>query len=192
MNKNQKTDTKDRIVNLVVWAVLSAFFVVLDQYTKHLAVVHLKHQKPLVLWEGVFEFLYSENRGAAFGILQGQQGFFFVIGIFVLAAAAYVMGRLPSWRDRHYMWLGLCVILITAGAVGNMADRILQGYVVDFLYFRLIDFPIFNVADIYVTTATAFLVVLLMFFYSEEDLNIFHISKKTTEEGAGSDTKKQH
>ena len=51
----------------------------LDQFTKHLAVVHLKGQKPFVLIKGVFEFYYSENRGAAFGMLQGRQGFFFLI-----------------------------------------------------------------------------------------------------------------
>ena len=61
----------------------------LDQFTKHLAVVHLKGQKPFVLIKGVFEFYYSENRGAAFGMLQGRQGFFFLI-------AAAVVGGLPD------------------------------------------------------------------------------------------------
>ena len=177
-NKDRNQETREKISNLVVWAAFSVLFVALDQYTKHLAVIHLKHQKPFVIWKGVFELLYSENRGAAFGMLQGQQGFFFVIGIFVLAVAGYVMMSLPSWRDSHYKWLGLCVILITAGAAGNMADRILQGYVVDFLYFRLINFPIFNVADIYVTTATAVLAILLLFFYTEEDLEILRWRKK--------------
>ena len=82
----------------------------------------------------------------------------------MLAAAVYVMLRLPSWKNSHYRWLGICVVFITSGAVGNMVDRIRQQYVVDFLYFKLIDFPIFNVADIYVTTATAILVLLMMFF----------------------------
>ena len=179
-NKDTNNEVREKWANLVAWAVLSVFFVMVDQYTKHLAVIHLKHQEPLVIWQGVFELLYSENRGAAFGILQGQQGFFFIIGIFVLVVAAYVMVRLPSWKDSHYRWLGLCVILITAGAVGNMVDRILQGYVVDFLYFRLINFPIFNVADIYVTTATGVLAVLLLFFYTEEDLEILRLQKKST------------
>ncbi len=65
--------------------------------------------------------------------------------------------------------------MITAGALGNMADRVSQGYVVDFLYFKLIDFPIFNVADIYVTTATAILILLMLFFYSESDMEIFRL-----------------
>jgi lipoprotein signal peptidase len=180
MNSMQK---KSSVANLIVWAIGTGFLVLLDQYTKHLAVVHLKGQEPVVLWEGVFEFLYSENRGAAFGMLQGKQAFFFVIGILVLIAAVYIMQCLPSWKDPHYCWLGLCTISITAGALGNMVDRVSQQYVVDFIYFRLIDFPIFNVADIYVTTATAALFGLMTFFYSEKDLEIFRIvSKKELDE----------
>ena len=195
MNKSQRQERRKRVDNLIVWAVFSCFLVLLDQYTKYLAVSCLKGQEPLVILQGVFELLYSENRGAAFGMLQGQQFFFFVIGILVLLTAAYGMWRLPSWKDSHYRWLALCITLITAGAAGNMLDRVSQGYVVDFLYFSLIDFPIFNVADIYVTTATAALLILLLFYYTEEDLEIFHLAskslKKTEDEFSihGADTK---
>lgn len=160
------------------WAAVSAVLIGLDQYTKALAVAHLKNQQPFIIWDGVFELLYSENRGAAFGLLQGRQGFFFLIGIVVLAAAGYAMIRMPGWQEKRYHWLKICVIMITAGAVGNMIDRITQGYVVDFLYFKLINFPIFNVADIFVTTATALLFVVLCFYYKEEELEIFSFSKK--------------
>jgi signal peptidase II len=61
------------------------------------------------------------------------------------------------------------MVFIAAGAVGNMIDRVFLGYVRDFLYFSLIDFPIFNVADIYVTCATILLILLLLFYYKEED-----------------------
>lgn len=179
MKSNQNAQNiRSRAGNIIVWAIASCLLVYLDQYTKHLAVSHLQNQPPVVLWKGVFELLYSENKGAAFGMLQGQQQFFFIIGILVLAVAAYMMWKLPSWLDKRYCWMGICVVLITSGAVGNMIDRIVQGYVVDFLYFSLIDFPIFNVADIYVTTATAVLLVLMLFFYTEEDLEIFYPLKK--------------
>lgn len=168
---------KDKVVNLASWLALSAVLVLLDQYTKALAVAHLKGQEPFVILDGIFELLYSENRGAAFGMLQGRQGFFFVIAIVVLAAAAYVMCRMPSWSNPRYHFLKLCTIMITAGAAGNMVDRTVQGYVVDFLYFKLIDFPIFNVADIYVTVATAFLVLLFLVYYKDEDLEVFHWKK---------------
>lgn len=68
-----------------------------------------------------------------------------------------------------------------AGAVGNMIDRVFRKYVVDFIYFSLINFPVFNVADIYVTVAAFMLVVLILFFYQEEDLNRVFSKKKEQE-----------
>ena len=80
--------------------------------------------------------------------------------------------------ERKYLPLRACAVLIAAGAVGNFIDRIRLGYVVDFLYFKLIDFPIFNVADIYVTVSTALFIVLLCFYYKEEDIDrILHGGK---------------
>lgn len=163
---------KNKAFNLLVWAAASLALVIADQSTKLLAVARLKGRQPFVIVEGVFELLYSENRGAAFGMLQGRQGFFFLIGAAVLAGAAYVMYRMPDWNVKRYHWLKLCTIMITAGAVGNMVDRASNGYVVDFLYFKLINFPIFNVADIYVTVATAALFLSMCFYYKEEELDV--------------------
>lgn len=172
---------RDKTGNLLAWAIASGVLVAADQYTKLLASAHLKGKPTYVLLEGVFELLYSENRGAAFGMMQGKQGFFLIITMLVLGAAAYAMWKMPSWRYTRYHWLKVCVILVTAGAVGNMIDRISQGYVVDFLYFSLIDFPIFNVADIYVTTAAAALILLLMVYYKEDELEIFQLHRKGEE-----------
>ena len=172
---------KNKTLNLLVWASASLALVLADQYTKLLAVTRLKGRPPFVIMEGVFEFLYSENRGAAFGMLQGRQGFFFLIGAVVLLAAVFVMYRMPDWSVKRFHWLKICTIMITAGAIGNMVDRISKGYVVDFLYFKLINFPIFNVADIYVTVATAALLFLLCFYYREEELDIFHLHGKKEE-----------
>ena len=72
--------------------------------------------------------------------------------------------------DRKYNKLHVFLTFIASGAIGNMIDRLRLDYVVDFISFVLIHFPIFNVADIYVTVATAFLVILILFFYREEDL----------------------
>ena len=65
-----------------------------------------------------------------------------------------------------------------SGAAGNLIDRVSQGYVVDFLYFKLIDFPIFNVADCYVVIAAFAAVFCIMFYYNDEDLEIFRIKKR--------------
>ena len=80
--------------------------------------------------------------------------------------------------NRRFLPLTICLNMLASGAVGNMVDRVSNGYVVDFLYFSLIDFPIFNVADIYVTTAAAAFLVLMLWFYKEEELEIFSPSRK--------------
>lgn len=72
----------------------------------------------------------------------------------------------------------VCLIFIISGGIGNMIDRVKLGYVIDFLSFDLIDFPVFNVADIYVTVFTILLFVLILFKYSDEEFDIMLGSKK--------------
>ena len=148
----------------------------LDQFTKHLAVVHLKGQKPFVIIKGVFEFYYSENRGAAFGMLQGRQGFFFLIAAAVILAVLWAVYRMPA--GKRYLPLMCSLFLLVSGAVGNMIDRLTQKYVVDFLYFKLIDFPIFNVADCYITVSTVILLIALFFCYQDDDFSFLKPSGK--------------
>ena len=105
----------------------------IDQYTKILALANLKNQDPFVIWDGVFELHYLENRGAAFGILQNQQLFFIIMTVIVLVVIAHLYRFTPD--TKRYLPLRLCIIFITAGAIGNMIDRIMRGYVVDFFYF---------------------------------------------------------
>ncbi len=143
--------------------------VCLDQFTKYLAVLHLKGQAPLVLIDGVFQLEYLENRGAAFGLFQGQRLFFFLSAGVILAIVVWFYLRVPM--ERRYLTLRILAVLIVAGAIGNFIDRLRLGYVVDFFYFCLIDFPIFNVADIYVTVSTFVLLFVMFFYYKEEDLD---------------------
>ena len=145
------------------------FLILLDQVTKLLALQNLKGQNPVTLIPDVSQLLYVENRGAAFGILQNRQWVFLIITVIVLAALVWALPKIP--QERHFLPLTLCLCFIGAGAVGNMIDRIFRGYVIDFFYFKLIDFPVFNVADIYVTTAAVILIVLIVFLYKEEDFD---------------------
>lgn len=145
--------------------------VLLDQYTKLLAVKHLKDQSAIVLWKNVFELHYLENRGAAFGIFQNQRWFFVIMTIAILGIVTWFYGRTPV--EKKYLPIRICMIVLTAGAIGNFIDRLLRGYVVDFFYFSLIDFPIFNVADIYVTVTFIVLVLLIFFYYKDEDFSIY-------------------
>lgn len=152
-----------------VITLMTLLLIFFDQATKGLAVRFLKGQEPFVIWDGVFELRYLENRGAAFGMLQGHQTFFLFTGLLVFAAALYFFRHVSA--DRKFFPIRMIAVFILAGALGNMADRLRLSYVVDFFYFRLIDFPIFNVADIYVSVGTAILAVLILFYYKEEELN---------------------
>lgn len=163
------------------WVLFIDFFVMflliaLDQYTKYLAVVNLKDRPAIPVIEGVFELNYLENRGAAFGMLQNQKVFFIFIACIILVAIFYVLFKIP--KDRKYIWLHILLVLIASGAVGNMIDRVRLEYVVDFLYFVLINFPIFNVADIYVSVACVLLAVVILFYYKEHDLEFLSIRQK--------------
>ncbi|RKD34251.1 signal peptidase II [Lacrimispora algidixylanolytica] len=167
---NQKT-------KLIIGLIIGFFGAIgLDQWTKLLAVKHLMNQSAHNIWTGVFELLYSENRGAAFGMLQGKQFFFLLVALVVLSAALFAVVRMPA--NKKYMPLHLIAMFLSAGAVGNMIDRFTRGYVVDFLYFKLINFPIFNVADCYVTISMFFFILLFFFYYKEEDLSCLSIGKK--------------
>ena len=108
-------------------------------------------------------------------MMQEKQLFFFLIAVLVLGAVAYLIWKMPP--EGRYRPLAVCLMMISAGAVGNMIDRVSQGYVVDFLYFKLINFPIFNVADCYVTVGAACLVFLIMFYYKDEDMACFSFKK---------------
>ena len=122
--------------------------ILIDQLSKIWALSALRGTEGIAVIPNVFELSYLENRGAAFGILQDHQIFF------VLITVAYA--------------------LIMAGAFGNLIDRVFRGYVVDFFYFKWIDFPVFNVADIYVTVTMILLLILILFFYKEEDLDFLN------------------
>ena len=170
MGKNTKT--KEYIWAILAVIVLTAF----DQFTKLLALRQLKGNEPFVLWEGVFELHYLENRGAAFGILQNQQFFFVCITIIMAVVIVTCFWRTP--RDKKFLPMKITLVFLLAGAIGNFIDRMVRGFVVDFFFFSLIDFPIFNVADIYVTVSFAVLAVLILFVYKEEDLAVYTSKKK--------------
>ena len=157
-------------------ALVIALLLALDQWTKHLAVVCLKGQPGYVLIDGVLELDYLENRGAAFGVLQNQQWLFAVLTVAFLIFAWIVFWKIP--KTPHFLPIFWLLVVLTAGAIGNFIDRITQKYVVDFLYFKLIDFPIFNVADCYVTVGAILLAILILFVYKDEELGFLSLKKK--------------
>ncbi len=154
--------------------------VAIDQITKYFAIIKLKNRPALPLLDGILEFNYLENRGAAFGMLQNQKFFFLFVGIIMLFVIVYVLIKIPA--KKKYTITHIFLVMIASGAIGNMIDRIRFDYVVDFISFILINFPIFNVADMYVTIALVGMSILILFVYKEEDLNFLSFKQKKIRE----------
>ena len=163
MNTSSRNRTQNRIMSVILFAAA----ILLDQITKYLAAVYLKPVRTFPLIGGVLELQYLENRGAAFGMLENRQWVFILFAVIIMAGCLFYSMRLP--KEKKYLPLKLCLLFLSSGALGNMLDRIVRGYVIDFIYFRIINFPIFNVADIYVTLSVTVMVILVLFFYKEEN-----------------------
>ncbi|MEY8516101.1 signal peptidase II [Lachnospiraceae bacterium 29-84] len=155
----------------------------IDQFTKYLATAYLKGKESFILIKNVFQLHYLENQGAAFGVLQGKKFWFVAITSIMLLLMVFVYVRSPL--EKRYRWARLVLIVLTAGAIGNLSDRLRLDYVVDFFYFELINFPVFNVADIYVTVGIAAMAILLFFYYKEEELErLLPFWKKSEKQGS--------
>ena len=160
----RKKSKRILFVDLILMLVLLAG----DQFTKYLSIVRLKDQPAFVLIEGVLEFNYLENRGSAFGMFQNQKFFILSVGFVFLAVVLFFLFKLPE--DKKFRVVHIAISAIIAGGIGNMVDRFRLGYVVDFISFVLINYPIFNVADCYIVVFTILLFFLFMFVYKESDL----------------------
>ena len=171
MVKNKKT-----IQFIGVDCILMVILTLLDQWTKSLVVHHLKDQSDIILIPGVFQLHYLENRGAAFGILQNQRIIFVILTIIYLAALFWFLHRCP--KNGRYTLLHIIASVLTAGALGNFIDRLRLGYVVDFFYFSLINFPVFNVADIFVVISFIGIAVSILFIYKDDEFEFLSIRKR--------------
>lgn len=130
--------------------------IILDQGTKYLVVRELATINDTVpLWEGVFHLTYVINTGAAFSVFRGQVEILRWISLIVSLLLIIFVGYIPRLNLLEQLGYGF----ILAGAVGNGIDRFLFGYVVDFLDFRLINFPVFNLADVAINIGVVLLLI---------------------------------
>jgi signal peptidase II len=134
---------------------VAGLVVVLDQVTKRLADERLRGQRSVPVVDDILRLTYVENRGAAFGLLQDQTTFFVLVGIIVIAVIAASYRYLPRSGFMLHLALGLQL----GGAIGNLVDRVRQGYVVDFVDFGYHAnwWPVFNVADSAIVVGVALL-----------------------------------
>jgi len=161
--------------NIIIFFISVALLSLLDQITKIFAVQALKGNDGIPLWKDVLELYYIENTGTAWGLFGGARIFFIVITIIIFFVITFIIFRLPfSKRNIPLLING---ILLGAGAVGNFIDRTMLGYVRDFIYFKLIDFPIFNVADMYVSVGICMFAILILFVYKDDEISTIIKSK---------------
>lgn len=161
---------KTKIIRMIICTICAAILVWLDRISKLWAIANLMNKEEKWIIKNALQLYYlpNGNRGAAWGMLEGHQTLFVIIATVVVLAIAYIIFNIPE--DKKFIFLTISLTFIAAGGIGNMYDRIMQGYVVDFIYFSLIDFPIFNVADIYVSVSTVLLALYLIFIVKEDEL----------------------
>ena len=135
--------------------ILTLVLVLLDQAVKYWAFTKLSMVGTIPIIDTVFHLTYVENHGAAFSILQNQRWLFLILTPIIMAVIVVILHKKLIYAKTGRIGL----YLILAGALGNLIDRIWHGFVVDLFDFRLIHFPVFNVADIYVVCGVA------LFFY---------------------------
>ena len=182
-NMDRKSVLKKLNIHIVIQTVLFAVLLAADQISKQSALRDLKGTDGRTVIEGILDLHFVENTGAAFGIFKDSLWIFYVVSsaafvILILLYARilvrlkhYIKGqRAPQMKTVRCMTaLNYILVVLTAGAVGNLIDRILYGYVIDFLYVRFIEFPVFNIADICVTLSVIALIVFFIFFYRDSD-----------------------
>ncbi|NLN98194.1 MAG: signal peptidase II [Eubacteriaceae bacterium] len=145
---------------MLIYIIIIVGGILIDQLTKYAAILYLEPISQMPLIPNVFHLTYIENAGAAFGMMSGWQYFLIVFSFLTVGALCYVFFHTP--RERRFIAVRLSLCFIISGAVGNLIDRLRFKYVVDFLDFRLIGFPIFNVADIFVVLGGLLLAYVLI------------------------------
>lgn len=175
---------------MLTWIMIIAVVILIgiDQITKTWAFSQLyQADRAIPVIEDVFEFRFTKNYGVAFSMLEGHRWVFIPITILIGGLILAMMLRSPL---RKYKLFDITCVLILSGAIGNLIDRIVYGYVVDFLYFELIDFPIFNFADCCVVIGAALLFIFTLFIMKEEEdiplrTLLFGIEKRKKENNDG-------
>ena len=151
----------------MLYIVLAVLMIALDQAVKYWAFTSLQAQQTIPLIENVFHLTYVENRGAAFSMFaQFDSRWIFVtlaVVISIVIGVALYKGWMQSALGR---W---SLVLVGAGAIGNAIDRVMRGFVVDLFDFRLIHFPVFNVADIFICGGALLFVIYFLFLHKDEE-----------------------
>lgn len=150
---------------MIIYYLFIAGLVVIDQLVKWWTVATFSLNTGAGFIPKLVSFYYIHNDGAAWGMLSGQMGLFTVITVLVIGVLLFMLHR----EGKDHPLSAMAISLILAGAVGNFIDRLRFGYVVDMFRLEFIDFPIFNVADAWLTLGVILMFVYLFFFEDKKD-----------------------
>lgn len=170
----KKSDIKARLPLFAIWAGVAFLGVLLDQISKILVLKHLPKDGVFKIIPYVFNFTYVENKGAAWGMLADHRWVFMTVSTVAIILLLFVL----FYYSNGQKMFCICLSMIVCGGIGNMIDRVALGFVVDFIQFGFwTSFPVFNVADMFITVGCALMVVYVMFF----DKTVFNDKAKNTE-----------
>jgi signal peptidase II len=143
--------------------------ILLDQGTKFWVLASLKPIHNMTLVEGFMDLTFVENRGVAFGMFSGQRWFILLLTGIIAVGLIWFYKAMP--KKKEYFPLRVSLVMVLSGAIGNIIDRLFRGYVVDFFEFTFFEWPVFNVADIYVVVGVTLLALMILFVVKDEDLD---------------------
>lgn len=158
---------------MIIYGIITLVILAADMLVKYWAKNTLADIGSIPIIKDVFHLTYAENTGAAFSMLEGKRWFFIILTAVMLVVIAWAFFK-------NYFkgaWGKTTLVFIFAGAVGNFIDRLMLGYVVDMFDFCLIDFPVFNVADIFLTVGAVMGIIYILFL----DKDILKDNKKVVE-----------
>ena len=157
--------------------ILLISLVLFDQAIKLLVKTNLIDSE-IVIIDGVLKIIYHQNDGAVWGILGGKTLFITIMTILISVFVIWFYFKIPI--TKRFGVLRLLSVFVIAGAFGNLIDRIAYGFVVDFIYFELINFPVFNIADCYITLSAIAMLLLSFFYYKDDDFKFLTRKKKVS------------
>ena len=151
-------------MQFILMALFAALIVAADQITKYLTVMNIALYQDVEFIPGFLGLTYTQNTGAAFSSFEGQQWLFALIFVVFTVAVVYEYFKKPMPFSKFDRW---CIAAVYGGGLGNMIDRIRLGYVVDMIETKFMSFPVFNVADCFITCGCILLLISLIFFNRE-------------------------
>ena len=148
-------------MQFLAFSLFAAGIVAADQFTKYLTVANIALYEDVPFIPGLLQLTYVQNTGAAFSSFEGQQWLFAVIFLLFTAAVVYEFSKNTMGFTNFERW---CIAAVYGGGLGNMIDRVRLGFVVDMIETKFMQFPVFNVADCFITCGCILVVVSLVFF----------------------------